>query len=246
MPLSVPGVVFVPNVGVASEVSGALNTGFALGKSFPLSPDWDMGVALRLTYGYLLSGFGDPLGGIISVQNGGSFMDNEMILATSLILDWGVSWDPPGPWSLGLAITGLPEWSIRSRYDSYWAFEAGDEASETVHLFPDPIVDLGAAWSPDLSRFPGRLRLYMDYRDVLSLWDPSVHVLLPFNIGLEMIFWNERLPLRFGFGDGLPSAGFGLHLGAFEWNLAIFGFELSTQPGIYSLVGVSTDLRFTF
>ena len=112
----------------------------------------------------------------------------------------------------------------------------------------EPIdLSAGLMFRPPLGRL-GRnvsdLKLALDYADILdflthpaSATNPVLHV----GLGLELELL-EILALRAGFHQGLASAGLGLDLGAFTLNLAMFGTELSPEPGLRPVFNLALEL----
>ena len=94
---------------------------------------------------------------------------------------------------------------------------------------------------PFIDRWLTNLRIMAAYDDILDfLLHPSEaeNYLLHIKTGLE-ITMLEILDVRVGLAEGLLNAGFGLDLQAFELNAAMFGTEISSQPGtkpVYNLV----------
>jgi hypothetical protein len=63
-------------------------------------------------------------------------------------------------------------------------------------------------------------------------------------MGIELGFFNF-LKLRMGFRDMLPMVGLGLEPPVFKFNIALYGKELGSEPGINSTMGldISISLR---
>jgi hypothetical protein len=87
------------------------------------------------------------------------------------------------------------------------------------------------------------LAFMLDYRDVLNLFagdytkkNPILNLAFGTEIGLSFF------KLRFGINEMLPSAGFGLVGGAFQFNVAIYGKELGLEPGNFSTYGFDVSL----
>ena len=69
--------------------------------------------------------------------------------------------------------------------------------------------------------------------------------MLHIGFGAEVMLLDV-LAVRAGFGDGYFSAGLGFNLTAFRLDLAMFGRELSGEPGLrpsYNLI-MSTSFRY--
>ena len=84
------------------------------------------------------------------------------------------------------------------------------------------------------------------YDDILDFWlypSEAEHWLLHMKTGIE-ITMLEILDVRVGLADGLLNAGFGLDLQIFELNAAMFGTELSSQPGTKPVYNLAVGFKF--
>ncbi len=94
---------------------------------------------------------------------------------------------------------------------------------------------------PLIKRWITNFRLMFAYDDILDFLlypTEAVHWLLHAKAGLE-ITMLEILDLRVGLSEGLLNAGLGLDMQIFQLNVAMFGDETASQPGInpvYNLV----------
>lgn len=177
-------------------------------------------------------------------------LDAPFVLRSSFGLNLGLLWSYADTLSVGLVGENLYAPAIETEYESVTAFVDSEEpvSGETTYLLP-PEVNVGARYSVGLgplSRYIDEIDLYASYFDALDFLTRSNprHPLLKFAIGTE-IRLLEIMRMRLAFSEGLPSTGFGLRLGAFDVNGAVYGRELSSEPGLRSVynVGFSIDIR---
>jgi hypothetical protein len=88
------------------------------------------------------------------------------------------------------------------------------------------------------------LAFMLDYRDVTNLFhagdytkkNPMLNLAFGTEIGIQF------LKLRVGLNEMLPAAGIGFEAGAFQLNFAIYGKELSNEPGGFSTYGMDLSI----
>lgn len=112
-------------------------------------------------------------------------------------------------------------------------------------------IDLtaGVLFSPRLgvlSRYVSDLRLMVDYVDILDfLTHPATarNPILHASLGVELRIL-EILMIRGGFSQGLFAAGLGLDLTIFGINIAMYGTELSSEPGLRPVYNAQVGIDF--
>ena len=110
-------------------------------------------------------------------------------------------------------------------------------------------LNVGLAYMPPLGameRYVQRVTLLLDYRDILDFWfDPAnaENTVLKFGFGVEATIL-QVLSLRGGFNRGLFSAGLGLDLSFVRFNAAMYGTELSSEPGFRPVYNLLIGLEF--
>jgi hypothetical protein len=110
-------------------------------------------------------------------------------------------------------------------------------------------INLGLAYTPDLgvvSRYVQDLTILFAYNDIFDFWlDPTggENIILKFGLGAQTTLL-EILSVRGGFSEGLFAAGLGLDLSIFELNAAVFGSELSGEPGLRPQYNMVIGLEF--
>jgi hypothetical protein len=99
-----------------------------------------------------------------------------------------------------------------------------------------------------LGRYIDDLKLMLDYSDILDMLThpvTSTNPILHAGFGVELVLL-EIVALRAGIYQGLASAGVGFKLGKFMFNLAMFGTELSPEPGLRPVFNLMLELAFRF
>lgn len=127
--------------------------------------------------------------------------------------------------------------------------EGGSPAFEYSSLPQD--YSIGVMYTPEFSLYKGlfnNFKVLFDYNNIFDFaLDPenAKHILLHFGLGVEFTVF-DILALRLGLYEGLPSFGAGLDLHVFKLNLAMFGRELSTQPGLMSVYNLMMGFEFSY
>jgi hypothetical protein len=121
----------------------------------------------------------------------------------------------------------------------------GDDNGVSSYRVPTTL-NLGVAYT--FAPIPWLLSLafMLDYRDVTNLFlagddytrrNPMLNLAIGTEVGILSI-----IKVRLGLNEMLPAAGIGLELGAFQVNVAIYGRELSNEPGGFSTYGVDLSI----
>ncbi len=88
--------------------------------------------------------------------------------------------------------------------------------------------------------------LMVDYKDILSIVDPlGKNHILNLSAGTELTLF-DILSLRAGISDMYFNTGFGLQVGAFAINGAVFGKELGLEPGSIPQMNMSVSVGFVY
>ena len=110
-------------------------------------------------------------------------------------------------------------------------------------------ITFGAAYTPNLGnfeRYVQNLSLMVDYRDIFDFWiDPAdaENIILKFGVGIEATLL-QVLSIRAGFSDGLFAAGLGIDMSFVELSAAMYGTELSNEPGLRPVYNLIFGLEF--
>lgn len=138
--------------------------------------------------------------------------------------------------------------TIRDSYESVQAFLDTEAAVSNTEGIVPPNFSAGLAILPPLERFDRFLsgaKLLFSYYDVLDYFIDSKNPVLNLGVGLEIVLL-EILSVRGGFHDGLFAAGFGMDLSLLQISFAMYGTELSSEPGLRptfnAMVGIEVRL----
>ncbi len=152
--------------------------------------------------------------------------------------------------SVGIVGGNLYSPVMRNGYATLTAFTQGSAPTVTYGTVP---IDLsaGLVYSPrlgPLEAYMSGLKVMLDYGDILDFLthpatatNPVLHV----GLGVEAVLL-QILSLRGGFGQGYFSAGLGINLTAFTFNVTMYGSELSTEPGLRPAYNLLTGLEFRY
>jgi hypothetical protein len=119
----------------------------------------------------------------------------------------------------------------------------GDEKGDSSYRVPTTL-NLGAAYT--LRPLPWmNLAFMLDYRDFTNLFfaddftrkNPILNLAFGAEVSMLQIF-----KLRIGLNEMLPAAGIGFVLKAFQFNAAIYGKELSNEPGGFSTYALDLSI----
>jgi hypothetical protein len=230
--------------------------GFGLNIPFGEEPESGLDV------GFLLKGFFTGRSGLTSSVlelpdtlgslGPGAIMDEPFDLTTGMGVDLGVKYAPVAPLTLGLTVQNLLAPAIVNEYASLSAFLDNDPPTDRVRARIPQNISFGLMYRPDLgpslSRHISDLKLLFDYRDIFDFWiapEQAENILLKFGLGTEITLLRV-LDLRAGLARGLPAAGLGIDFQVMDFDLAVYGSELSTEPGFRSVYNVAVGFRFAW
>lgn len=164
--------------------------------------------------------------------------------STVIGIDAGILYTWDGLISAGIACQDIFSPSVTYTYSSGLnGFLAADTPVVTNGIIPFKL-NAGVEFNPSIpviEQWVTDLRIMAAYDDILDFWlypSEATNPLLHIKTGLE-ITMLEVFDIRVGLSEGLLNAGFGLDLQIFTLNAAMFGSELSSQPGtnpVYNLV----------
>ncbi len=243
--------------GVAGNITSNIteNLIFAGGYAFriPVPEKWnstlDLGILLKSfisacstaekDVGSLFDAFDDPLGLI---------NDEPFRLSMGTGVDLGFLYNYKERFSVGLVSRDLFTPCIIHNYSSFKDFKDSKDPTTGSKLLPIDL-SIGFLYRPPLrrmERYISDLKLMLDYEDILDFLTHSAtssNPILHIGFGVELILL-EILSIRTGFYQGLLSAGLGLDLSVFTLNLAMFGTELSPDPGLRSVFNILIGIEF--
>jgi hypothetical protein len=190
---------------------------------------------------------------LLTSFNPGTFLANPLDITSGIGVDAGLRlsmWD--NVLALGLTATNLYTPGVVNHYASVSSFLSGAATTAPTDTVVAPInFSFGAEYTPplgNLSRYISEINLFLDYRNFLDfLLYPATaeNIVLKFSLGAQIRIL-QIVSLRAGFARGLPAFGLGLDLTAFTLNAAVYGDELSTEPGLKSVYNVLIGFDFSF
>jgi hypothetical protein len=121
----------------------------------------------------------------------------------------------------------------------------GDDDGVSSYQVP-ATLNLGVAYALQPEPVPWlSLAFMLDYRDVTNLFQSDDYTkknpILNLAFGTELGIFSF-LKLRFGLNEMLPAVGLGLAAKAFQFNIALYGKELSNEPGGFSTYGLDVSI----
>ncbi len=186
------------------------------------------------------------------VDSPAAVLDSAFIMTSGVGFDVGLQWSLDDAFSVGLVARDAYSPAMTTTYTSYSAFAASPvdaKVGNSVSGLVPADVSLGFAYKPDLELLDllgVNLLFLLDYVDILDLLTTIPrNPILNVGLGLELTLL-DILSIRAGIKDALPTAGFGIDLSAFTFSLAMYGEELSLEPGgrpVYNLL-VALDFKY--
>ena len=197
--------------------------------------------------------FSESILDIFSLLSSGDFstlLNKPFNLDVGFGMDAGVLYSWNRMISFGIVGRDLYAPVVRNTYTSFTAFGSGSSPALSYGTAPIEL-SAGILLSPNLGPvedYISDLKIAIDYADILDFLthpETSTNPVLHVGLGLEARVL-EILSIRGGFDQGYFSAGIGLNLTAFKLGLAMYGSELSSEPGLrpaYNLL-VSIDFKY--
>ena len=232
---------------IGSEI--ILTGGYAMRLPFPLPETHlvDAGMLLKGTFRGELS-FEESALNIMSIGMD-TLTSEPFSFITGIGVDLGLRYSYLNRITLGLVGRDVYSPTLHNVYANIEDFTSGAEPSQTLKGIVPFALDLGVMYSPDFESknlFISDIKIYIDYYDIFDFWlypELAVNPILHIGIGTE-ISMLSILDVRAGFNQGLFSAGLGLDLYYFKMNLAMFGTELSTEPGLQPVYNMQIGFEF--
>ena len=176
-------------------------------------------------------------------------MESPFKLISAIGIDFGMRYGLRDVFAAGLVGKNLYTPTMTQSYATTNAFL--ENSGDPVRAYGLVPIDLtaGVLFSPPLgvlSRYMDDLRITVDYVDILDFLthpatarNPILHV----SLGAELRIL-EILMIRGGFSQGLFAAGLGLDLTIFGINIAMYGTELSAEPGLRPIYNAQVGIDF--
>ncbi len=250
--------IFVPDLTQDAEINGRFDLGGAFGYSFGI----DLEKAnSQLNFGFLAKlflrsemnitkSFGDILAAFDDITSLFSPDSLPLGIGFGVGIDIGMKFIWNNTISVGLAVRDIYTPVFMFNFDSLTTMIGGEGAQFEYSAIPSD-YSIGFMFSPQVSLFNGlvgNIKVMLDYNDIFDFALNSAnkrHILLHLGLGLEFTVFDV-LALRIGLYDGLPTAGIGLDFHIFKFNFAMFGSELSSQPGMMSVYNLMIGLEFSY
>lgn len=178
----------------------------------------------------------------------GTLMSEPFYLIAGIGLDLGILYSYKGIFTVGMVGKDVFTPVRRTEYSNISACFDGSGGTSENGIVPFNFA-IGIEYNPELKRIKKHIndfRILLDYNDIFDFIvhpETSKHPLLHIGLGLE-IKLLKILSLRGGLYQGLLSAGFGVELGVFTLNIAMFGREFSSEPGLKSVYNIQIGLEF--
>jgi hypothetical protein len=175
-------------------------------------------------------------------------LDQPFVLGVGVGADVGLLWNWNDLLSLGVVGRDVYTPILYNDYGTVQSFLDAAVPTTTFGLVPFDLT-AGILFTPKLGfleRYLTGIKVALDYEDILDfLTHPatSENPVLHFGIGVELTLL-EVLSLRGGFHDGYFSAGFGVDFTVVRLNAAMFGTELSSEPGLRPAYNLMIGLEF--
>ena len=188
---------------------------------------------------------------LFSSPSSSILLDSPFYFDTAIGFDAGLRYTYRKVLAVGLVGRNIYTPDLESEYSTLQGFLNGTSTpTRTATVIPLDL-SVGVLYTPQihfLDRYLSDLKLMIDYNDALGfLTHPATANNPLLNIGLgSEITLLRILDLRAGFYEGLFSAGFGIRLKYVEIDTAMFGNELSTQPGVDPVFNILLGISFRF
>ncbi|HUZ16939.1 MAG TPA: hypothetical protein VMV68_01040 [Spirochaetia bacterium] len=168
---------------------------------------------------------------------------------TAIGVDAGIRYSYRDLLSVGIVGKNIYTPDLQSYYGTMQDFLNGTAAASTTNTVIPFNLSAGVLFTPRISlldRYITGLKLMLDYNDIVGFLTHAAtanNPLLNIGLGTEITLLNI-LDLRGGFYEGLFSAGLGLDLKYFRIDAAMFGTEMSTQPGLNPVFNILVAISF--
>lgn len=168
---------------------------------------------------------------------------------SSIGFDAGIRFSYSDVFAIGIVGRDIFTPTLTQSFSTLGIFLDGTENPAPVNGTLPLDLTVGLLFSPRLGvleRFINDIRFMLDYKDILDfLTHPATarNPVLHASFGMDLTFL-QILAIRAGFNQGLFAAGIGLDLTIFKLNVAMFGTELSTEPGLRPVFNMQVGFEF--
>jgi hypothetical protein len=239
---------------VRSSEQITVRAGYSL--RIPLPEAWPVSLAVGLGLNAYVAGAAEATASLVTLPTMLNTLASSFFLAApfELILggavDAGIMVTLGQSLAVGLSVDDIYAPTFVFPYDSVSGFFSRTATRGATEYTTAPLdLTLGLALTPRLGsaqRYVQDLTIAVDYRDILDFWLDAANadnVFLKFGIGAEATFL-QVLSVRLGFDRGMIAAGLGLDLGMFDLSAAMYGTEVSAEPGVFGVYNLVLGLEF--
>ena len=250
--------IFIPTLTQDARINGRFDLGGVFGYSFGVdfidtNNQMNFGFLTKLffrTEMKITKSFTDIIAAISDITS--LFDPNTLPLdmGFGVGIDLGMKYIWNDSLSFGLAVRDIYTPLFMFKYNSLGTLIDGGSPNFEYLTLPSD-YSFGIMYSPDIAFFDGLIgdiKVMFDYNNIFDFaLDPenARHILLHFGLGVEFTVF-DILALRLGVYEGLPTTGLGLDLHLFKFNFAMFGSELSSQPGLMSVYNLMVGIEFSY
>lgn len=249
--------VFIPNLTQDATIYAGVDLGGAFGYSFGI----EFLTGNSLNFGFLTKlflrsemlvakSFADIMAAFSDLSSLVSPDSLPLDMGFGVGLDVGMKYIWRDTLHVGISVRDLYTPLFMFRYSALTDLADGQTPTfEYSSLNQD--YSIGIMYTPDISFFRGligNIKVLLDYNDIFDFaLNPEYarHILLHFGLGAEFTVF-DIMAIRLGLYEGLPSFGAGLDLHIFKLNLAMFGRELGTQPGLLPVYNLMMGIEFSY
>lgn len=230
-----------------------LHGGYAF--AVPLPRSWRGSLSLGVLLKGLVKGQAGLGLSILELADVDGLLGDDPLAAIPLSIVSGIGMDVGIRYSLderlvvGLAGRDVYSPTVETEYASVNAFLENQPGIGVTYGYVPFDLSAGVQWRPrlgPLERVVDDLALLLDYGDIFDFLiqsDATPNPLLKVGVGVELTVL-DIMSIRGGFTEGLFGAGLGLDLTLMELDFAMFGSELSLEPGLRPVFNVILGLTF--
>ncbi|WP_169714800.1 hypothetical protein [Spirochaeta cellobiosiphila] len=190
---------------------------------------------------------------VISSMSSNYLSEQPFIFTTGMGSDLGFLYSYKSRLKVGMSVMDLITYENMKIYSSLDGFMKNAQTNElsTNNEFLPQRINLGVMYRPSFlknNKYLSDWKLMADYSDMFDfLLQPKngVNPILHLGIGSEVTLL-DILSLRLGVYQALLNAGMGMNLQFLRLNLAIYGKELSTEPGVKSVYNLRLGMEFSY
>ena len=230
-----------------------LQGGYAFG--VPLPNSWNSELNFGVVLKGLIKGEAELELSVLDLAGGGDLFGGDLTdslplaITSGIGVDIGLRYSLADRFSVGLVGRDAFSPTVRTSYASVNAFLQNEGSTAVAYDYIPFDLTAGVQWRPRLGRLErviSDFRLLLDYRDIFDFLiqaGATPNPLLKIGFGTELTIL-EILSVRGGFSEGLFAAGLGLDLTVMELDFAMFGSELSLEPGLRPVFNVAFGVSF--